>query len=115
MTSLAEAAKGRARQVCLPGVHGNQFDTGAGDESVQITQSVGAISRLDDNRGLDKTRDGHSSQVGGLDCLKETTALGLPLQDCQDCGSIDHHQRGKPASSYPRISSARLPSSIGKL
>jgi len=60
-------------------IHGDQFDAGAGDESVKITQSFGAISRLDDDRALNKTRDGYSSRVGCLDCLKENAALGFPL------------------------------------
>ena len=73
------------------------------------------MSRLDHNRGLNKTCDRHSSRIRSLDYLEEFTALNLPLQDGDKRRSIDHHQRGRPASSYPRISSARLLSSTGKL
>src|SRR5713226_3220821 len=89
MTSLAEAAKSGTGQLPLLPIHWDQLDTGSGDESVKITQSFGAISRLDDNRALNKTRDGHSSRVGGLrlpqgNCGARAPRAGLPeLQRCR--------------------------------
>jgi hypothetical protein len=115
MPPLSEAAESGTGQLPLFRIHGDQFNTSAGDESVKITQSFGTVSRFDDNRALDKTRDGHPNRVGSLDRLKTTATLGFPLQDCQNRGCVDDHQRGTPASSSPRISSARLPSSTGKL
>jgi len=99
MTSLAEAAESRPGQLPLLRIHRDQLDTGPGNESVQITQTFHSVSRLDHHRSLDKTRHGHASRVGGLNGLKEMTPLGFPFVDCQNCGGIEHHQRGRPTSS----------------
>src|SRR5580704_2979874 len=115
MTSLAKAAERGTRKLTLLHIDGDQVDMGAGDDLVEIAQPLRSVPRLDDNRALHKTRDRHSNRVRILDCLQETTPLLFALQDCQNCGGIDHHQRGNPISSYPRISSARRESSTGKL
>src|SRR5690349_19297149 len=52
MTSFAKAAKRRTGQLSWFLIHRSQFDTGAGDKLVQITQSFGAISGFNNNRGL---------------------------------------------------------------
>jgi len=112
MTPLAEAAKDRARQLLSTGT-----------SSILAREMNPSRSRNPSAPYLDsmtielstKLATEHPSRVGALDCLNETAAFRLPLQECQNCRGVDHHQRGSRTSSYPRISSARLPSSTGKL
>jgi hypothetical protein len=48
---------------------------------IQVAQSFGAVSGLDDDGDLDQRGDGHQASIGDLDGFDEGTPFGFPLQD----------------------------------
>jgi hypothetical protein len=74
--SLSEAAERAARHLAMFRIDWNEIDAGPADEVIQVTQSFGAVSRLDDDRDLDERGDGHQPSISGLDGFDKARRSG---------------------------------------
>jgi hypothetical protein len=91
MPSLSEAAERAARHFAVFCVDREELDARSADEVIQVAQSFGAVSRLDDDGDLDERGDGHQASISGLDGFDEGTPFGLALQDGNESRRIDDH------------------------
>ena len=96
MPSLPEAAERPTRQVAVFGVHWDKLDACPADEVIQVAQSFGAVSSLDDDGDLDERGDRHQARIGGLDGFDEDTPIGLALQDGDQGRRVDDHLARQP-------------------
>jgi len=102
-----------SRAQCLLDVDRLDLDVRSLEEPVERAESRGADARLDHDRGFDESRGGDPTRISHLDRLVECAPFGLVLEYGEQRRRIDDHQRGKPLSSYPRISSAGRSSLTG--
>jgi hypothetical protein len=58
---------------------------------IQVAQSFGAGSRLDDDGNLDERGDRHQTSISGLDGFDEGTPFGFALQDGNEGRRVDDH------------------------
>ena len=89
MPSFSESAERAARHLAVFRVDWYDLDSCSPDEVIQVTQSFGAVSRLDDDGDLDERGDRHQARIGGLNGFDEGTPFGFALQDGNKCGCVD--------------------------
>ena len=78
------------------GVDWYELDAGPADEVIQVAQTFGAVSRLDNEGDLDERSDGHQASIGRLDGFDEGTPFGFALQDGDKRRRIDDHLARQP-------------------
>ena len=91
MPSLTEAAERSACQGAVLDVHRDDLNSRATEEMIEVAQSFGAVSGLDDDGDLDERRDGHQACISGLDCFDEGTPFGFALKDSNESRRVDDH------------------------
>jgi hypothetical protein len=91
MPPLSESAERAARHLAVFDGNWNKFDARPADEVIQVAQSFGAVSRLDDDGDLEEGGNGHEARISGLDGFDEGTPFGLASQDGNESGRVDHH------------------------
>ena len=96
MPALSKAAECAARQFAVFGVDWYELDAGPADEVIQVAQTFGTVSRLDDDGDLDERSDGHQASIGRLDGFDEGTPFGFALQNGDKRRRIDDHLARQP-------------------
>jgi hypothetical protein len=89
--SLSEAAERAARHFAVFRVDWDEFNARSANEVIQVAQSFGAVSRLDDDGDLDERGDGHQASISGLDSFDESTPFGFASQDGNESRGVDDH------------------------
>jgi hypothetical protein len=91
MPSLSEAAERAARHFAVFRIDWYELDACPADEVIQVAQSFGAVSRLDDDGDLDERGDRHQAGISGLDGFDEGTPFGFALQDGNKRRRVNDH------------------------
>lgn len=91
MSSLSEAAERAARHFAVFRVDWDELDARPTDEVIQVAQSFGAVSRLDDDGDFDERGDRHQASISGLDGFDESTPFRFALQDGNEGRRVDDH------------------------
>jgi len=91
VAAFAQTAKRFTREVGLLAVHRNNFDTGTGEEGIEMAETLGAESRFDHDRSFDQGRCGDVPDICAFERFNQRTALGFIPQDRNKGRSIHDH------------------------
>lgn len=96
MDRLAEDGIGADGRLRLRGIEANRLGAYEIQIFEQPVHGVHAAPKQKDDGGFVYSEDGDEAAIGLGDDLDKVPALGLLLQDGEECGSIDDNQSKTP-------------------